>query len=133
MEAKKIEKKVKKTDIWMTEPEKHDYPAAEDFLTLLYGGGLVMKAVRELENEKTIKKKAKDIVRASGVSLLGISNGHIKKNLKKIKENKKLSPILLVVDNQKNKLIIADGYHRLCASYTISEDILVPCRIAYIN
>ena len=130
---KTIIKKTKKTDIWMSEPEKHDYPAAEDFLSLLFLDGACFDIVQGLKNAKTIKKKAKDIVRASGVSLLGVSNGHVKKNLKKVKEGKKLSPILLVVDVKNNKLIIADGYHRLCAAYTVSEDILVPCRITYIN
>ena len=38
-----------------------------------------------------------------------------------------LSPILLV--RSENKLIIADGYHRLCAIYYLSEDLEVPCRI----
>jgi len=29
-----------------------------------------------------------------------------------------------------HKLVIADGYHRVCAIYYLSEDLEIPCRIA---
>jgi hypothetical protein len=48
-------------------------------------------------------------------------------NLKKCKNGKKLSPLLLVRGN--NKLITADGNHRIGASYYLSEDLEVPCRL----
>jgi disulfide oxidoreductase YuzD len=73
-----------------------------------------------------IKKKSKDILRASNLPLLPKDNIHVKENLKKVNKGKKLSPILLVRDS---KLIIADGYHRVCAIYYLSEDLEVPCRI----
>ena len=71
--------------------------------------------------------KAKDIFRASGLSLLGVSNWHVEKDRKKIASRKKLSPILLVRGD--DRVIIADGYHRLCAVYSIDEDALIPCKI----
>ena len=43
------------------------------------------------------------------------------------KKGKKLSPLLLIRSN--GKLVIADGYHRICASYYLSEDLEVPCRL----
>jgi hypothetical protein len=73
--------------------------------------------------------KAKDIFRASGLSLLGISNSHVAKDQQKIKDGKSLSPILLVRDSNNGKVDIADGYHRLCAVYSVSEDELIPCKI----
>ena len=36
----------------------------------------------------------------------------------------------LVRDAAHGKLIIADGYHRLCAIYSFDEDAVVPCKIA---
>jgi hypothetical protein len=27
------------------------------------------------------------------------------------------------------KVIIADGYHRLCAVYSVDEDAMIPCKI----
>jgi len=73
--------------------------------------------------------KAKDIFRASGLSLLGISNSHVEKDLRKIREGTKLSPLLLVRDRIHAKLLIADGYHRLCAVYSVDEDAMIPCKI----
>jgi len=75
------------------------------------------------------KFKAKDIFRASGLSLLGVSNYHVEKDRKNIQDGNSLSPILLVRDQQSGKVIIADGYHRLCAVYSFNEDELIPCNI----
>ena len=74
-----------------------------------------------------IKKKAKDILRASQLPRLHKKNIHVKNNLKKVKKGKLMSPVLLV--RGENKLIIADGYHRVCAIYYLSEDLEIPCRI----
>jgi hypothetical protein len=74
--------------------------------------------------------KAKDIFRASALSLLGVSNSHVEKDRKKIKNGKELSPLLLVRDKVNGKVVIADGYHRLCAVYSLNEDALIPCKIA---
>jgi hypothetical protein len=41
----------------------------------------------------------------------------------------RLSPLLLVRDTRTSKLIIADGYHRLCAVYMFDEDAVIPCKI----
>jgi hypothetical protein len=76
------------------------------------------------------KHKAKDIFRASGLSLLGVSNSHVKTDRKKLKAGKALSPLLLIRDPRNGKVIIADGYHRLCAVYSYDEDALIPCKIA---
>ena len=73
--------------------------------------------------------KAKDIFRASRLPLLGITNSHVRKNHMKIAAGKKLSPLLLVRDPSNGKLVIADGYHRMCAVYLFDEDTPVPCKI----
>ena len=73
--------------------------------------------------------KAKDIFRASQLSLLGVSNLHVEKDRKKINARKPLSPLLLVRDEQNGKVVIADGYHRLCAIYGYSEDAWIKCKI----
>ncbi|MCD1116681.1 hypothetical protein [Chryseobacterium turcicum] len=116
-----------KDNIWLKEPEEHDFPAAQDFLELLFPSNQAQKIVEELKKAPTITKKSKDILRASKLTLLPESNIHVKENLKKVAKNKKLSPILLV--RGQNGLIIADGYHRLCCSYYITEDLEVPCRL----
>jgi hypothetical protein len=73
--------------------------------------------------------KAKDIFRASGLSLLGVSNLHVEKDRGKILSGIKLSPLLLVRDKGNGKVIIADGYHRLCAVYAFDEDAVIPVKI----
>jgi hypothetical protein len=115
-----------KNNFWLTEPEEHDFPAALDFLTLLYPEPFPVQIVSRLKQSNTINKKSKDILRASELPLLPKDNIHVKENLEKVKSGKKLSPVLLVRDS---KLIIADGYHRVCAIYYLSEDLEVPCRI----
>lgn len=116
-----------KDSIWMKEPEVHDFPAAQDYLELLFEPDKARKMVEKLKTAPTITKKSKDILRASKLALLPETNIHVKENLKKVEKNKKLSPILLV--RGENELIIADGYHRLCCSYYLTEDLEVPCRL----
>ncbi len=116
-----------KDNIWMKEPEEHDFPAAQDYLELLLVPDAAKKIVEDLKKAPTIIKKSKDILRASRLPLLPETNIHVKENLKKVQKNKKLSPILLM--RGQNDLIIADGYHRLCCSYYLTEDMDVPCRL----
>ena len=112
---------------WLPLPEEHDYPAAESYLHLILNDKYFPGVIVELRNAPIKYFKAKDIFRASGLSLLGVSNSHIKKNIKKINKGVKLSPILLL--RKDGKVIIADGYHRLCAVYTFNEDEIIPCKI----
>jgi hypothetical protein len=114
--------------IWLADPEAKDFPAALDYLELHFELEEASELVNKLLKVVTIKKKAKDIFRASGLPLLPEDNRHVKNNLRKFKDGTKLSPVLLV--RHEGKLIIADGYHRLCASYYLSEDLEVPCRLA---
>jgi hypothetical protein len=115
---------------WLPDPEDHDYPAAQSYLGLLKPPAEVGPIVTSLRLATTVQFKAKDIFRASGLSLLGVSNGHVDKDIKKIKAGKALAPLLLVRDPSHGKVVIADGYHRLCAVYSLDEDALIPCRIA---
>jgi uncharacterized protein (DUF1015 family) len=112
---------------WLRDPEPHDYPAAADYLELHFSIEETKAFVTHLQNAITIKKKAKDILRASRLSLLPKNDSDVKNAIKKISKGKKLSPVLLVKYN--HKLIIADGYHRICAAYYVSEDLEISCRL----
>lgn len=114
---------------WLAEPEDKDYPAAESYLSLVYDGKKTAELVGKLKRVGVTRFKAKDIFRASELSLLGVSNSHVEKDRKKIKEGKPLSPLLLVRDGRSGRVVIADGYHRLCAVYTFNEDEWIPCKI----
>jgi disulfide oxidoreductase YuzD len=114
---------------WLPDVEEHDYPAAESYLALLYSEEKVAELIARFRNAVITEFKAKDIFRASQLSLLGVSNSHIEKDREKIKKKKSLSPLLLLRDQQNGKVIIADGYHRLCAIYEFNEDALIHCKI----
>jgi hypothetical protein len=114
---------------WLDVPEDHDYPAAESYLGLVFSPDEVTKLVAALRDASITEFKAKDIFRASGLSLLGVSNGHVDRDRKKIAAGEELSPLLLVRDRRNRKVVIADGYHRLCAVYSFDEDASIPCQI----
>ena len=114
---------------WLDLPEEHDYPAAESYLSLIYESKVVEALIDKLKSVATSNFKAKDLFRASNLSLLGISNSHVRKDARKIKTGNAISPLLLVRDQANGNVIIADGYHRLCAVYRFDEDAIIPCKI----
>jgi hypothetical protein len=116
---------------WKTEPDAHDYPAAASYLSLIASSAQVSDLVKQLEAAPTGHYKAKDILRASGLPLLAPDNPHVAADLAKVKNNKALSPILLIGGDLSLgiALQIADGYHRVCASYHLDENTDIPCRI----
>jgi hypothetical protein len=114
---------------WRAAPEAHNYPAALSYLSLLYSSRKAGALVATLKRARPSAFKAKDIFRASGLSLLGVSNSHVDKDRQKLRKGLKLSPLLLVRDTANGRVIVADGYHRLCAVYARDEDAVIPCRI----
>ena len=115
--------------LWLDQPEDHDYPAAASYLELLFPKEQVAAQLAALRKAEVTRYKAKDIFRASRLSLLGISNQHVDRDCQKIKQAVPLSPMLLVRASEQGVVIVADGYHRLCAVYGVDEDALIPCKI----
>jgi disulfide oxidoreductase YuzD len=115
---------------WLAEPEEHNYPAAKSYLSLIYDQSATSAWMRKLRRASITEFKAKDIFRASSLSLLGVSNSHLKADQRKIRNGEQLSPLLLIRDPSRGRVVIADGYHRLCAVYTFDEDAMIPCKIA---
>lgn len=117
---------------WKDEPDEHDYPAAEDYLSLLVPSSKAKQLVRGLRAAPLVHRKAKDLLRASRLPVLPPDNLHVARDLKKVKDGKGLSPVLLVRGQLASEvaLTVADGYHRICASYHLDEDADIPCRIA---
>jgi hypothetical protein len=114
---------------WLDEAEEQDYPAALSYLTLAFDPKQAKAYVGRLRAARIFEYKAKDIFRASGLSLLGVSNFHVERDRRKILAGQKLSPLLLVRKPDLAKVIVADGYHRLCSVYSFNEDAVVPCKI----
>jgi hypothetical protein len=116
---------------WLDEPEAHDYDASAAYLSMIAGKDAVDKTVAALKTAKPVYQQAKDILRAAGLALLPEANTHVRADLGKIGESKKLSPILLVRGSAVGgyPLQIADGYHRVCASYLTDENTNIPCHL----
>ena len=116
---------------WKEQPDDHDYPAAENYLTLLMSPAAAKKAAQRLRKAPIVHWMAKDLLRASRLPVLTADSFHVAKDLRKVKAGKKLSPVLLVRGRLSLEipLTIADGYHRICASYHLDEETAIPCRM----
>lgn len=116
---------------WAAAPAAHDYPSAASYLRLIAGTDLVRVCTALLSQAPTVRQHAKDILRAAGLPLLGPEDPEVVKDLAKVAAGTELSPILLIRGDVTTgrRLQIADGYHRVCASYHLSEDTEIPCRL----
>ena len=130
--SEKLKPKSLPAEHWKDEPDEHDYPAASDYLSLLMGESEVQAALNALRGATITHRKAKDLLRASRLALLPPENAHVALDLDKVRRGDDLSPILLVRGSAEHDipLTVADGYHRICASYHIDENADIPCRIA---
>ena len=113
-------------EYWKDEPEEHDYPAAQDYLSLSFTDPVAAEIVEALQSSTMTHRKAKDLLRAARLQLLPRDDSEVAKDLRRIAAGEALSPVLLV---RGAPLLVADGYHRICASYYIAEDADIPCRL----
>jgi hypothetical protein len=120
---------------WLEKPEVHDFPAAADYLDLVADSATVKKLTKRLRAGTVVHKKAKDILRAAQLSLLPVDNPHVAADLAKIEKGQALSPILVVRGDLISgvPLQIADGYHRVCASYHTDENTDIPVVLATVS
>jgi hypothetical protein len=116
-----------KTEHWKEEPEENDYPAAFNYLSLLTDPREAKKIVKAMKHSSRIGHfMAKDLFRASGLPHLPPDVHEVDKDLNKVRSGEKLSSVLLV---RGTPLWIADGYHRICASYHLNENEVIPYQI----
>jgi hypothetical protein len=117
--------------VWKNEPDKHDYPAAANYLGLIATADVTAEIVGQLKKAPITTHQAKDLLRAARLDLLPTSDKHVAADLAKVIKGIKLSPVLLVRGNigDGSPLTIADGYHRVCASYFTADDAAIPARI----
>jgi hypothetical protein len=117
---------------WKKNPEDGDYKAASDFLNLLCPEASARKLVGALRKASTVERSAKDLLRAGNLPLLGKDDPHVEDDLDKIHRGKPMAPVLLIRGNiaKGAPLVVADGYHRICAVCHFDEDAPIRCRIA---
>ena len=115
---------------WLDDPEDHDYDAAADYLSLIAEADAVAATVEAL-------KSATDVPQGEGHPAGGPPRAPARRQRprqgrpREDRAGKKLSPILLVRGHLLDgvALQIADGYHRVCASYLTDENTPIPCRL----
>ena len=122
-----------KSKLKWSETEEHaDFDAAHKYLFLLCSDRKAGALVKSLRGSKLIEHAAKDILRAAELPLLPRNNPHVDEDLKRIQKAKPLAPVLLVRGDlaSGHPLIVADGYHRICAVVYFDESAPIRCRIA---
>ena len=122
----------RKNRLWKKKPESKDYDAARSFLSLIYPGDGARKLVNAMRRANPVEHVAKDLLRASGLPLLPRGEVHVEEDLRKLHAGESLAPVLLVQGDSSHQraLVVADGYHRICAICYFDEDAPVRCRIA---
>ena len=107
---------------WLKKPKRKDYPAAHAYLSLTFGQRLAGRLVKRLKRAKVKSIPARDILRASHIPMAEVEAFNCAHQNKDIKKQRPLSPILLVCGTHGGGLIIADGFHRLCAAFGNDQD-----------
>lgn len=118
--------------VWKKDAERGDFDAALAYLSLICGATKVKALIRSLRRAPLIERSAKDLLRACELPLLPLDEPSVKEDLKKISKGKPLAPVLLVAGDLSKgvPLVVADGYHRICAVYHYDEQAAVMCRMA---
>lgn len=117
---------------WEKKPAAEDLEAARTYLNMVLDKRAIERAIRNFRRCSTLMLEAKDVLRASGLSLLEKNDPKVSKDIKRLGKRKKLSPVLLIKGNIRTgiPMTIADGYHRVCASYYWDENCLIACCFA---
>jgi len=117
---------------WTKKGEASDFDAARNFLSLIYPDAKAKALIERLRKAKLVNHAAKDLLRAAQLPLLLRDEPHVGDDLKRIHKGKPLAPILLVRGDMTRgiPLIVADGYHRICAICYFDESAPIPCRTA---
>lgn len=121
--------------LWKNAPGATDLKGALSFLSLVDSHADAKRIIRSLSRAPTFRAMAKDVLRASKLPLLPRRESQVEDDLKRIRKGKLLSPVLLVRGDMSRALplVVADGYHRVCAICYLDEDAAVACRIATLH
>lgn len=126
-----------KTPKWLRRPESQDYVAARTYLSLVASDDVAKVIARKLKRASSdvVKYRANDILRSSRLMYNDWDAVMVQNDLRKIKQGKRLSPVLLVTirDAFETPLIIADGFHRVLTCHTVGPKYEVPCVHVQVN
>jgi hypothetical protein len=112
---------------WLDDVAKHDYESAQAYLSLKFDEKRASEIVERMKKAKLTWRRANDILRATGLPALPLTDPGVQRDLLKLLSGEKLSPVL--VCDQKAGADIADGYHRVSLAYNVDPFISVPLRL----
>lgn len=113
---------------WKKDVADHDYAAAQAYLSIKLPAEAADQAVARLRDAELTRRRANDILRASGLSAAALDDPGVVKDLVKAIEGKALSPVLVI--NGVDGTDIADGYHRVSLVYRLDPYGVVPLKLA---
>lgn len=114
---------------WLDDANEGDYTAAAHYLSLLDLPKNVDKAVAEMRAASIAEFKATDLLRAAQLAVPKSDDRPTREQIKKIKNGDAISPVLLMRAGALKKVIIADGFHRVCAAFRIDPDVVLHCKL----
>lgn len=114
---------------WLDDANEEDYTAAAHFLSLLDSPKNVDKAVAEMRAVQITEFKATDLLRAAQLAVPKSDDRPTREQVKRIKNGEPLAPVLLMRAGALKKVIIADGFHRVCAAFRIDPDVILHCKL----
>jgi hypothetical protein len=112
---------------WLKDVAEHDYEAAYNYLTLKFDDKSASEKVDRIKKGQLTSRRANDILRATGLPPLPLTDPGVQRDLLKVLNGEKLSPVL--VSDQKPGADIADGYHRVSLAYNVDPFMTVPLRL----
>lgn len=112
---------------WLSEVAPHDYEAAFNYLSLKLPEHEVNKAIQRFKKANLVSRRANDIPRAGGMQPALLDDPGVEKDIGKLRDGKKLSPVLIL--EHQNGEDISDGYHRVSTAYHYSPYADVPLKL----
>jgi hypothetical protein len=112
---------------WLDDVAEHDYEAARNYLSLKFDDKRASDIVSRLKKATVTARRANDILRATHLPALPLTDPGVQRDLLKLLNGEKLSPVL--VCDQNSEADIADGYHRVSLAYSIDPFMAVPLRL----
>jgi hypothetical protein len=113
---------------WLDEVADHDYAAAEAYLSLKLDEAAVAKVIGRLRKAPIATRRANDILRAAGLTAASLHDPGVLKDLIKVLDGKRLSPVLVI--RHDDAADIADGFHRVSLAYQIDPYAEIPLKLA---
>ena len=114
--------------MWRDDVASPDYDSAEAYLSLKLDSDAVGKVIKRLRKAPLTRRRANDILRAAGLTAAPLDDPGVLKDLTKVIEGTRLSPVLVVGGG--GSADIADGYHRVSLIYRIDPYGEIPLKLA---